>query len=1577
MTCESIKERLSKIDSEMNKIEIKQIEAENEIVNAKQLLANRAIIDSSIEEYIADPIHNVNIFRTAMEKAKGLVYTDTELTPIINNYLNPTEGKDYTKFKGMLIDATKETIEWIKQYESLDKTSQSILKVSAPNKLVEALAFSAIADSNIEFEYNKVYTKSDGEVKTDRMTASGKTKMDPQGASIADEELNNGQLAEVSTSIMYGIHNYAKGGILKFLRASGDDAKAAIKFQTMKNKMARGISRLANRNTIKPAVIYAVQQKSGDREDNLEAKDYDKAEYGYIADGDKVSLYVENNKVGIKITHKDGKTTNIDQDTMEVSPLALLLGVEIKEIAGTKHITVNTDKFDMLENSIAKESLSSIANLYEVLNVTDEKEFDQIWGLNSLEFDPENPDQKSMLRDQIKKDQIANRLIPRSVVINKLGSAIYANLPVKYGSNIDKSIADATKTQLGLIGIAYLEETLVLENINKRTLSSTDKDGNITRVKIKDTVTIGNVTQTLLSVREHGDLTNDLMQFGSQLEYIAPGQDKFTISLDKIPVERDMRVRNSNEQVSDNQLEYMQKMQDVPWKFNEFAKRLRDIYKINKDMAYKMANIYEPDLTNNLADIESEVAKLEADRMMFDLAMDRIDQFEDERFYIKYDFTVSGRNMMDVDITPQGNKIVRSLMYAPDMESNIEFKDGKMSEEELYMLKVAMAQALDTGIDKKLDKNAISKLDTIVNIKADGTIEYGTDELALALKQFVEIMTQLDKAKDLSVSTNGIVNDVVSNETKAKLLETIAAKGEGFHAVQAAYTLYELTKFKSKEPEGDVFSHTMFAEADAITSGMILTLLEIGSPLALEIAEKGGIYTPKAIEKWTKIAEAFGLKDPTDTEFKISHGLLKEIGAKATAINTINKSVEYKSELNAFKDELIDEYNSSDNDMIRSSISNEIDKVDAELESIDVKVEEAKNKNKINDTNKAEFEKNLADAGYTINDAMFLDIYETVAHDANEQAQKERVSLLKDIKAFKAELKRIKKSKDKAVRDTYNEKYRELLSMQKKMSLLNKLSEITRSLAKSPVMVFIYGSSIKSIKKKLLNTIMKPIMYDVLKKYTIDGNSNPTMAEFVLELNRKKIAFETLTDDEVLIKEMFSKSNVIKNVETSPGSKKYEYEINPTVYLQKVQHKAYNSKTKRLEQDNNMRLNTLYITDQAIKGLDKLSSSTVGEMFEKGFKKFELVDEYRDIIKSVELVRYTTFKYKYKQYMNELMTKKMNGKDGEYVFTKRDMDQVIRRLQDEGFAHNTPDINGGKQSLQKTEKDKSSKELDRTVFAYRMTKSGNFITTTGSIPITEFVPNTGASGVITIHSKDGYIEMLATSNYQALNIYDAIATRPGQINDTTTDYNSAVNDSIAFGTLYEQLNDINGRLEKLAEENPKYMQEMLDSIDKREADHILNSLENLMDMRAEEMRFTADAMKQNSDKIVKDREENLSEKELTIAHSYLSDSAKTFNGITPKILAENVEEKSTNVFNALKDIVENIRTKATKQMIDMEPGVEADVQTNTDETVDKLNSIADQFSSKPAKDMFKDMDKGTANKIEAIMTNTNKNGDIC
>jgi hypothetical protein len=64
-------------------------------------------------------------------------------------------------------------------------------------------------------------------------------------------------------------------------------------------------------------------------------------------------------------------------------------------------------------------------------------------------------------------------------------------------------------------------------------------------------------------------------------------------------------------------------------------------------------------------------------------------------------------------------------------------------------------------------------------------------------------------------------------------------------------------------------------------------------------------------------------------------------------------------------------------------------------------------------------------------------------------------------------------------------------------------------------------------------------------------------------------------------------------------------------------------------------------------------------------------------------------------------------------------------------------------------------------------------------------------------------------------------------------------------------------------------------------------------------------------------------------------------------------------------------------MTDMEPEGVADVQTNTDETVDKLNSIADQFSSKPAKDMLKDMDKGTANKIEDIMTNTNKNGDIC
>jgi hypothetical protein len=570
------------------------------------------------------------------------------------------------------------------------------------------------------------------------------------------------------------------------------------------------------------------------------------------------------------------------------------------------------------------------------------------------------------------------------------------------------------------------------------------------------------------------------------------------------------------------------------------------------------------------------------------------------------------------------------------------------------------------------------------------------------LKNFrekVEIDPENKKIEIKDEMLRKAVDELNAGMKSVEAMTELWHEGEGYHVLEAIQLLADIEKaYASGESK---VKTSMSVEVDAITSGMVLTLLQIATDAAMRMASKGGIYTEAEYAKWKDYVETH----LPGTEF--TPGALIEAGkVHAKAIEAKMKTAKSDKELTTLRNMLASE-------------------------------------------------------------AVFKDLYSTIGMD-----------MVTTVEATKAKLGNVK-----------TEEIRQ-------KALLGQIGELTltnvRTIAKSPVMVYIYGATIGSIKKKLTYSLGVDTLEKTLKKlsnwdYEKHGDENARKA-------------------------------AVKFVELYLGdSKTWQYtDINGKAISQEdanketVEWRLLNVDLEKTKVDGKT----------AIEKLDNDIKATFGEAIEEAFgKRFGFVDTNRNVVKAVEM-------YTFEAYSARLNTKvnKVLGKEGnKSQLTKEELMQINSELLAEGFTH-AIEWNTGKgktinQPLDKTAKQGTGKSAGGRVVNGKYIAEKENVTSQvlGGVDNS----NTGAAPTISIHAIDGNL-MLETLNktlakgITGRNVYDAIIlpVRSANMVETTDIYNTeAVEQGFSRTILVDNIAKLERMLGNLSPEEMAEVQKEIAKTD--------------------------------------------------------------------------------------------------------------------------------------------------------------------
>ena len=518
-----------------------------------------------------------------------------------------------------------------------------------------------------------------------------------------------------------------------------------------------------------------------------------------------------------------------------------------------------------------------------------------------------------------------------------------------------------------------------------------------------------------------------------------------------------------------------------------------------------------------------------------------------------------------------------------------------------------------------------------------------------ANKKFDETFKVTDKG--LEVIKDGPIKEAYEAVRDGKFnIEAMAEvfdDSEGHHGLSSIELLVEWDKaIKGKGK----FKTASSVEIDAITSGMILTLLQIGTDKAIQMAEKGGIYTADRMPALKEYVNKW-LGDVTFTP-----GALIEAGKKHAA------EIENK---------------------MKTATSKELIDLRTELED----------------------------------DAVFKDLYSTIG-----------VAMIGEVQAYK----------DMLVNNNDRTE-----SEDKQLAMLNQIGELNlkniRSIAKSPVMVYIYGASINSIKKKLTYSLGVDTVVKAIKKASkLLRDSKDATAD--LEFVDKFIPIKRYKD-------MYGMT--IDTAEMSEADKLLHLEVD----------------------------------EKSIEDIGKVIDATFGTAIESAFEsRLGFVDKNRDAVKSVEILTFEAYKIKLHEAVKTKLTEKYGSegaKKGSMALSKDDLVDINNRLIDEGYGHTIVWNQDGRvrnQSLQKTA-DKGGIHSSRV-------RVGD-TTVGGQIKESKPIVNTGAASTIPIHAIDGEMIMETLNRelkgelagkYTGGNVYDAVVLglNKALLTDTADYYNTGM-----------------------------------------------------------------------------------------------------------------------------------------------------------------------------------------------------------
>ena len=1191
---------------------------------------------------------------------------------------------------------------------------------------------------------------------------------------------------------------------------------------------------------------------------------------------DNPSISIENGQIVAKIKDENGNDIVLDNNMYDINTLALIFGTKEKNAFGTTANFVTVP--DYAEEIMRTELIKELGNMYSVQYIdpdqNDGEDFNNIWGVDPLD------DRAEDLRYFIKDTFADKGYIPASVIIKSLGEKIYKSLPMSFDkANIEKDAEAKIANQLAIYALSAVSRKNGLGlsiYTSQQDLDSTE----LIQGKINDTMTANipvattfnedteenaTIVSKLNLIRLNQDKAKDLIALSSILEYTDPSREG-TMPSDK-PIETTSdTIKNKTTPKSELAKETILDYQSVGYRIEKNIKELYDLWKDEgtRNFAYQIAGILNPDPKLNAREYRKKLSKNKNERIQFDVLMRFFEEKgNDKEFYIKWDMIASGRYMEDSRITPQNNKITRFLLSTIGTRTEIEFtkdEDGKISLEPEVIdgIRKSLAQSLDYGLDKDLDTFVIEKMSKDIVINDDGSIEFKDTEKGKILKEAFN-----------SFSASIKDDSLILGAYKRSRIEKLHDVGEGFHAYQA---IRELAKFSAEREafiSGSESNHKYDAhfvtEADGITSGMMIILSQMMTDSAQSLFEKGGIYTKEAVKFWTHTAKALGLEEELKklgkntlkdgkTQQKITHGLLNRIG----------KIVSDKESGGEAKNKLIKYWNS-------------------------VGIKDPKDINEL------------------VERANFKDFYNTVAHSVTGKIKSMKNTINLDIK---------KLEKLDALEE-WQEKRLERLKAQ--YALIDVVGdEIARNMAKDPVMVFIYGSSLGSIKNKILNGLIGDSIQNIL--------NNP---EKIKEELTKKDGSKSL-------------GTILQNIGINPAVENGEIvlrlgekvKVFDIVKTNGIDDLVEIKKDKIPLKDSNK----IFVSSEMLGTLFQSSFATYGKAFEESFKEnFGFINRYRDTLKAIEMVRFQIFDKKFEEKVNALVNKMSytdsNGNRIEYNPTNAELDNILKELVDEGFGHVIRDINGGYHSFEKTERSNSDRRHSLRTIHNNSDKSSLDSTTANSLGIRQHVSNVGAAPVTSVHNQDGWQIRYATikKNLGVQNIFDALISGLKNHDEAVEMYNNGFAIANSLHSILEtQLADMEKIIDSLSETDRK---NMFENMSKEQAEDIIFVYDKIrnIDNAIDAVKFTGEHKKNMSDTKVKEivnpeielniavnsmidnsidvvKAASTPLEDVSIGHLYATDSAPQYVGSLGGI--KDTKANPETVFNAFFELIGNALTKS-------------------------------------------------------------------
>lgn len=843
-----------------------------------------------------------------------------------------------------------------------------------------------------------------------------------------------------------------------------------------------------------------------------------------------------------------------------------------------------------------------------------------------LSFDESEMSQYLGITDPIEQMQVKQDArkgyVNSSSVRKNIGSEVYQALGIKLNQITPEFTSESFKSALGV-----LVQAIAIENGSMFTKVGEVGEKNQNLIKVNwDSISVDK---------------NDLIKSVNKLQYMNENRNRPLPSLTE-PSDNNNRVVMNTQNVMDKKsTDFLNKQEKIAYTISPKLKIWLDMDEKEALKAMGYIDVENADL--HVSEVDAQIARNDKLLREWDILKVFAKAVGDKKFYLKWGQTVSGRYTILNDIQYQESKLHREFVVADGSVETIDPKDADTRQ----MLEASIMQGLDMDPDKLSAETATKNFNDTFKVTDKG----------------IEVIKDGPIKKAYESLREGKVD--------AEAMAEVFADSEGHHGLSSIDLLVDWDK---SIKDGKPFNSHANLEIDAITSGMILTLLQIGSDIAIKLAEKGGIYTAQRKVELEKYVKEWLGKD-----VKFTPGALIEAGKKhASEIENKMKTAK-GSELTALRKELED-------------------------------------------------------------DSVFKDLYSTIG-----------VAMIGEVQAYKEKLMNSASLNEDEVRQ---------------LAMLNQIGELNlkniRSIAKSPVMVYIYGATINSIKQKLTYSLGVDTFIKALKTASTKlkkGEEAKSELEFI----------EKFID---------------------PKEEKYVDGFGSKIEKPK----------ERWEQ-----LLALDI-EPIVKTIDGVINATFGTAIEKAFEsRLGFVDRNRNTAKSIEMLVFEAYQVRLANEVKAMLDEKYgpNKHNGEtYKLSKEEMQTINDKLTTKGFGHNIVwDETDGRvnQTLNKTG--------DKGGIHSTKVQVGD-VTVGGQIK--QFKPevNTGAAPTISIHAIDGRMMMDVLNRelegkYAGGNVYDAVvlSVNKAMLTDTANTYNTnMIETGFSRSIVADQLNMLENMLSTMNDE---------------------------------------------------------------------------------------------------------------------------------------------------------------------------------